>query len=111
MSEARDVRLYIYDGTSKGEGLSLTESQTFKLDNRENAYTEEKESVDSTGVKTKTQTTTTTTLSYEVTLTKLEYRKMVYEPCQILANLQVGVVQERTDVTTVVTTTYRDKAV
>lgn len=108
MSEARDVRLYIYAGTSKGEGLSLTESQTFKLDNRENAYTEEKESVDSTGVKTKTQTTTTTTFSYEVTLTKLEYRKKVYEPCQILANLQVGVVQERTDVKTVVTTTYTD---
>ena len=108
MSEARDVRLYIYAGTSKGEGLSLTESQTFKLDNRENAYTEEKESVDSTGVKTKTQTTTTNTLSYEVTLTKLEYRKKVYEPCQILANLQVGVVQERTDVKTVVTTTYTD---
>ena len=108
MAEARDVRLYIYNDTSKGEGLSLKESRTFKLDNRENAYTEENESVDSLGVKTKTQTTTTNTLSYEVTLTKLEYRKKVYEPCQILANLQVGVVQEKTDVKTVVTTTYTD---
>ena len=38
----------------------------------------------------------------------MEYKKKVYEPCQILANLQVGVVQDRTDVKTTDTTTLAD---
>ena len=55
-----------------------------------------------------TEKTTTNVCSFDVTLTKLEYKKKVYEPCQILANLQVGVVQERTDVKTKETTTLAD---
>jgi hypothetical protein len=109
MAEARKLKLYIYNGTSKGDGLSLTKSEIFFLNNRTNVYTEEQESEDPvTHVKTKTVITTTNTLSYEVTLTKLEYRKKVYEPCYILANLQVGLVQERTDVKTDVITTDKE---
>lgn len=110
MAEARKVRLYIYNDTSKGDGLSLTSSQTFMLDDRKNVVTSVPvEYTDpNTGVKTSTTTTTTTVYSYEVTLTKLEYRKKVYEPCQILANIQIGVVQERTDVKTDIITTYTD---
>lgn len=113
MSEARDVRLYIYDGNpnSRGNGLSLTQSQTFSLKDKKNEVSvESSESTDSnTGAKIKTTITKTTVYSYEVTLSKLEYHKKVYEPCQILANLQVGVLQSRTDVKTEVTTTKDSK--
>lgn len=113
MSEARDVRLYIYDGNpnSRGNGLSLTQSQTFELKDKKNEVSvESSESTDSnTGAKIKTTITKTTVYSYEVTLSKLEYHKKVYEPCQILANLQVGVLQSRTDVKTEVTTTKDSK--
>ena len=34
MAEARRLKLYIYNGTSKGDGLSLTKSETFMLDDR-----------------------------------------------------------------------------
>lgn len=110
MAEARKVRLYIYNGTSKGSGLSLTKSETFTLDDRKKVVVSDpKETIDpSTGVKTTTKITTTTVYSYEVTLSKLEYRKKVYEPCQIMANLLIGVVQERTDVKTDVLVTYTD---
>ena len=110
MAESRDVRLYIYnDNHQKGKGLSLIESQTFQLEDKKNVYTEKSESVDpSTGAKILTEKTTTNVCSFDVTLTKLEYKKKVYEPCQILANLQVGVVQERTDVKTKETTTLAD---
>ena len=110
MAESRDVRLYIYnDNHQKGKGLSLIESQTFQLEDTKNVYTEKSESVDpSTGAKILTEKTTTYVCSFDVTLTKLEYKKKVYEPCQILANLQVGVVQERTDVKTTETTTLAD---
>ena len=110
MAESRDVRLYIYnDYHQKGKGLSLIESQTFQLEDTKNVYTERSESVDpSTGAKILTEKTTTNVCSFDVTLTKLEYKKKVYEPCQILANLQVGVVQERTDVKTTETTTLAD---
>lgn len=110
MAESRDVRLYIYnDNHQKGKGLSLIESQTFQLEDTKNVYTERSESVDpSTGAKILTEKTTTYVCSFDVTLTKLEYKKKVYEPCQILANLQVGVVQERTDVKTTETTTLAD---
>ena len=108
MAESRDVRLYIYnDNHQKGKGLSLIESQTFQLEDKKNVYTEKSESVDpSTGAKILTEKTTINVCSFDVILTKLEYKKKVYEPCQILANLQVGVVQHRTDVKTHVTTTY-----
>ena len=108
MAESRDVRLYIYnDNHQKGKGLSLIESQTFQLEDTKNVYTEKSESVDpSTGAKILTEKTTINVCSFDVILTKLEYKKKVYEPCQILANLQVGVVQHRTDVKTHVTTTY-----
>ena len=110
MAESRNVRLYIYnDNHQKGKGLSLIESQTFQLEDKKNVYTEKSESVDpSTGAKILTEKTTTNVCSFDVTLTKLEYKKKVYEPCQILANLQVGVVQERTDVKTKETTTLAD---
>lgn len=110
MAESRDVRLYIYnDNHQKGKGLSLIESQTFQLEDTKNVYIERSESVDpSTGAKILTEKTTTNVCSFDVTLTKLEYKKKVYEPCQILANLQVGVVQERTDVKTTETTTFAD---
>ena len=110
MAESRNVRLYIYnDNHQKGKGLSLIESQTFQLEDKKNVYTEKSESVDpSTGAKILTEKTTTNVCSFDVTLTKLEYKKKVYEPCQILANLQVGVVQERTDVKTTETTTLAD---
>ncbi|MBR3657026.1 MAG: hypothetical protein IKN58_07595 [Prevotella sp.] len=108
MAESRNVRLYIYnDNHQKGKGLSLIESQTFQLEDKKNVYTEKSESVDpSTGAKILTEKTTTNVCSFDVILTKLEYKKNVYEPCQILTNLQVGVVQHRTDVKTHVTTTY-----
>ena len=108
MAESRNVRLYIYnDNHQKGKGLSLIESQTFQLEDKKNVYTEKSESVDpSTGAKILTEKTTTNVCSFDVILTKLEYKKKVYEPCQILTNLQVGVVQHRTDVKTHVTTTY-----
>ena len=110
MAESRDVRLYIYnDNHQKGKGLSLIESQTFQLKDTKNVYTEKSESVDPvSGAKILTEKTTTYVCSFDVTLTKLEYKKKVYEPCQILANLQVGVVQERTDVKTTETTTLAD---
>ena len=110
MAESRNVRLYIYnDNHQKGKGLSLIESQTFQLEDKKNVYTEKSESVDpSTGAKILTEKTTTNVCSFDVILTKLEYKKKVYEPCQILANLQVGVVQERTDVKTKETTTLAD---
>ena len=111
MAETRDVRLYIYDGDSpKGEGLSLIGSQSFALKDKQNEVSvESSESTDpNTSVKTKTTTTKTTIYSYEVTLSKLEYHKKVYEPCQIVANLQVGVLQTRTDVEKEVLTTYSD---
>ena len=110
MAESRDVRLYIYnDNHQKGKGLSLIESQTFQLEDTKNVYTEKSESVDPvSGAKILTEKTTTYVCSFDVTLTKLEYKKKVYEPCQILANLQVGVVQERTDVKTTETTTLAD---
>ena len=90
MAESRDVRLYIYnDNHQKGKGLSLIESQTFQLEDTKNVYTERSESVDpSTGAKILTEKTTTNVCSFDVILTKLEYKKKVYEPCQILANLQ-----------------------
>ena len=110
MAESRNVRLYIYnDNHQKGKGLSLIESQTFQLKDTKNVYTEKSESVDPvSGAKIVTEKTTTNVCSFDVTLTKLEYKKKVYEPCQILANLQVGVVQERTDVKTKETTTLAD---
>ena len=111
MAETRDVRLYIYNGDgSKGEGLSLIGSQSFALKDKQNEVSvESSESTDpNTGVKTKITTTKTTIYSYEVTLSKLEYHKKVYEPCQIVANLQVGVLQTRTDVEKEVLTTYTD---
>ena len=110
MAESRDVRLYIYnDNHQKGKGLSLIESQTFQLKDTKNVYTEKSESVDPvSGAKIVTEKTTTNVCSFDVTLTKLEYKKKVYEPCQILANLQVGVVQDRTDVKTTDTTTLAD---
>lgn len=111
MAETRDVRLYIYNGDgSKGEGLTLIGSQSFALKDKQNEVSSESsESTDpNTGVKTKITTTKTTIYSYEVTLSKLEYHKKVYEPCQIVANLQVGVLQTRTDVEKEVLTTYSD---
>ena len=112
MAEARDVRLYIYDGInkSKGSGITLTQSQSFALKDKKNEVSvQSSESTDAdTGAKIKTTITKTTVYSYEVTLSKLEYHKKVYEPCQIVANIQVGVVQSRTDVETEVYTTYTD---
>lgn len=104
MSEARDVRLYIYDGNpnSRGNGLSLTQSQTFELDDRKEINPIiDKETKDSLSVVNYRRTITVTkTYSYEVALSKLEYTKKVYEPCRILATLQVGVIQVREDETT-----------
>ena len=104
MAEARDVRLYIYDGnsTTRGKGLSLTGSQTFELDDKkETTPIIEKESKDPLSVVTFRKTITVTkNYKFEVALSKLEYKKKVYEPCQIMATLQVGVIQCREDVTT-----------
>ena len=104
MAEARDVRLYIYDGnsTTRGKGLSLTGSQTFELDDKkETTPIIEKESKDPLSVVTFRKTITVTkNYKFEVALSKLEYKKKVYEPCRIMATLQVGVIQCREDVTT-----------
>ena len=72
MSEARDVRLYIYDGNpnSRGNGLSLTQSQTFELDDRKEINPIiDKETKDSLSVVNYRRTITVTkTYSYEVAL-------------------------------------------
>jgi hypothetical protein len=80
----------------------LTQSQTFELDDRKEINPIiDKETKDSLSVVNYRRTITVTkTYSYEVALSKLEYTKKVYEPCRILATLQVGVIQVREDETT-----------
>ena len=107
MAETRDVRLYIYNGNNpRGTGVTLTESRTIELETGAIAPV--------TNVDTSSTTKTETTIanivysSFEVTLVKLEYTKKIYEPCKIVAYLQMGIIQERTDVITQVVTTDAD---
>ena len=107
MAETRDVRLYIYNGNNpRGTGVTLTESRTIELETGAIAPVT---NVD-TSSSTKTETTVANIVysSFEVTLVKLEYTKKIYEPCKIVAYLQMGVIQERTDVVTQVVTTDAD---
>lgn len=107
MAGTRDVRLYIYNGNNpRGTGVTLTESRTIELETGAIAPV--------TNVDTSSTTKTETTIanivysSFEVTLVKLEYTKKIYEPCKIVAYLQMGIIQERTDVITQVVTTDAD---
>ena len=107
MAETRDVRLYIYNGNNpRGTGVTLTESRTIELETGAIAPVT---NVD-TSSSTKTETTVANIVysSFEVTLVKLEYTKKIYEPCKIVAYLQMGIIQERIDVITQVVTTDAD---
>ena len=106
MAEARDVRLYIYDGKHEVEGLTLTGSQTIYVGAPAPDIKTESETVN--GVTTETKVTTNVLSQFELTLVNLKYSKKIYEPCKIVANLQVGAIQERTDVKTQVTTIGSD---
>ncbi len=109
MAEARDVRLYIYDGKHNNEGLTLTGSSVIALGAPAPNIQVKTETKDE--VKTETKVITSVLTQLELTLANLEYSKKVYEPCMMLANLQVGVIQERTDITTIVTKTGKDGVV
>lgn len=106
MAGTRDVRLYIYDDLNpKGNGVTLTELRTVELERTNDLRPNPVEEKDSTGKTTKITTVVNTTIySMELSLSKLEYTKKVYEPCMIVAYLLVGAVMQRTDVLTQVET-------
>ena len=106
MAEERVVRLYIYDGKHNNEGLTLTGSSVIALGAPAPNIQVKTETKDE--VKTETKVISSVLSQIELTLVNLEYSKKVFEPCKIIANLQVGVIQERTDITTLVTTTGKD---
>ena len=107
MAETRDVRLYIYAvPNNRGTGVTLTESQTIELE-RYSDYKpnpEEKKNPVTGKITSRTTVLNYTVYSLEVSLLKLEYTKKIYEPCKIVAHLQVGTVMKRTDVYTEVIT-------
>ena len=107
MADKRDVRLYIYAvPNNRGTGVTLTESQTIELE-RYSDYKpnpEEKKNPVTGKITSRTTVLNYTVYSLEVSLLKLEYTKKIYEPCKIVAHLQVGTVMKRTDVYTEVIT-------
>ncbi len=107
MADKRDVRLYIYAvPNNRGTGVTLTESQTIELERYSDYKPNPEEKKDSVTGKITSRTTVLnyTVYSLEVSLLKLEYTKKIYEPCKIVAHLQVGTVMKRTDVYTEVIT-------
>ena len=107
-----EVKLYIYNGDKKGGGITLTSSRIFTLDDRavttEGGFDNYVSPLAKFGMPPHISVKRQTLFQYEVTLTKLEYRKKVYEPCEILASLQLGIIQKRTDVTVTETTKSPD---
>lgn len=107
-----EVKLYIYNGDMKGGGITLTSSRIFTLDDRavttEGGFDNYVSPLAKFGMPPHISVKRQTIFQYEVTLTKLEYRKKVYEPCEILASLQLGIIQKRTDVTVTETTKSPD---
>ena len=97
-----DVSLFIYSGTSVGNGVTLSNSGNYELEMVSVTETSTK----SNSITTKIVTTTTTTNKFAASLTKLNYQKMMYKPCRIHAELQVT--GEQTKVKTQTTTTQYD---
>ena len=98
-----EVQLYIYNSKEKGKPISLLESGEFL---KEDTVVESSEKKDDVTVKT--TKTTKVTHKITITLTKLDYTKKVYEPCEIHAYLQVSAVQKKTDVEIKTVTTAKD---
>lgn len=100
-----EVELYIYNGTEKGPAITLTKSGEYE----KTQSSVKKSSSKKDDVTTQTETTTTVSHKVSLTLTKLSYKKIVYNPCKVHASLQVGTVQTKTTVVTKTITIDKDR--
>ena len=89
------VKLYIFKGPQKGKGITLSESGVFSFDQTTILPPETKKD-ETTEVTTVTMKSVVTTYKCSITLTKLSYRKNIYKPCKIHAELEVSSLQKRT---------------
>jgi len=89
------VKLYIFKGPQKGKGITLSESGVFSFDQTTILPPETKKD-ETTEVTTLTMKSVVTTYKCSITLTKLSYRKNIYKPCKIHAELEVSSLQKRT---------------
>ena len=104
-----EVKLYIYKNESKGEGITLTEPGGYTFS--QNILLPPKiDENDKTKETTIVQTTITNTYKIPVlTLTKLDYKKTIYQPCEIHADLQVDMGNLRMKTKRVTKTTTLDE--
>ena len=106
-----DVKLYIYKNASQhwGNVISFTDGGSFVY-YKETILPPQKTTDSQSG----DQTIVSTIVSYTyklplVTLSKLDYKKKIYKPCKILADLQVEVGHLMMKTTKVTRTTKVDK--
>lgn len=104
-----EVKLYIYKGDKKGDGITFREgvSFIFNKDTILPPQTEKNNDSDET-----TLITTTIRHTYKIpllTLTKLLYKKNIYKPCEIHACLQAEVGKMEMKTTTLTKTIILDK--
>ena len=90
-----EVKLYIFKGTEKGEGISLTKSGDYSFD-KSTILPPKTEKDETKGLTTLITTTITNSYALSVSLLKLEYCKKIYKPCDIFAKIQTSGIQMKT---------------
>lgn len=90
-----EVKLYIFKGTEKGEGISLTKSGDYSFD-KSTILPPKTEKDETKGLTTLISTTITNSYALSVSLLKLEYCKKIYKPCDIFAKIQTSGIQMKT---------------
>lgn len=104
-----EVKIYIYKDKQKGDGITFTESGGYVF-NVNTVLPPQTKKDDKTGEMTLITTTITNTYKIPLlTLTELDYKKKIYKPCEIHANLQVEIGKLKMKTTKVTKTTTYDK--
>lgn len=104
-----EVRLYIYnDSSKKGEGILFNGIGTYTYEIK-TLISDVTESDSSIGGTIRTVKTNIVSYSIPLTLTKLDYNKKVYNPCEIYAELQMGMtITKKEIIETKITQTDQD---
>lgn len=103
-----EVRLYIYnDSSKKGEGILFNGIGTYTYEIK--TLISDKTESDSSSGTIHTEKTNIVSYSIPLTLTKLNYNKKVYSPCEIYAELQMGMtITKKEIIETKITQTDQD---
>lgn len=103
-----EVRLYIYnDSSKKGEGILFNGIGTYTYEIK--TLISDKTESDSSSGTIHTEKTNIASYSIPLTLTKLNYNKKVYSPCEIYAELQMGMtITKKEIIETKITQTDQD---